>query len=84
MLTAQLAQELGFKAIPHYTIARLMEYDLGRNRYLSLGSVGTPNEMLFITERNGTNVTDIICLHNYDYDGYLTQDKLHRIISALI
>ncbi len=73
---------LGFTKIPHFTIGDGRIKDLGRNRYLSLSSLGTPNEMLFICEKN-QNETDLypeetICLHNFDYDGYLTFKKLKK------
>lgn len=73
---------LEFTKIPHFTIGNDRIKDLGRNRYLSLGSLGTPNEMLFICEKNNSDDSypeEIICLHNYDYDGYLTFKKLKKI-----
>lgn len=81
-----LIDELGFKPIPHFTIANSLILDLGRDRHLSIGSVGTPNEMLFICStdpNNSKKVTDIICLHNYDYDGYMTSETLSKIIQTL-
>lgn len=77
---------IGFQKIPHFTIANSVIYPLGRHRHLSAGCVGTPNEMLWICETNdqdGTLVTDLICLHNYDYDGSLTIEKVQNIINAI-
>lgn len=78
--------KLGFKPIPNFTVQNSVTYDLGRNRFLSAGSVGTPNEMIFIYEINpkdNNKVTDSICLHNYDYDGYLTEKRVLSLIGVL-
>jgi len=77
---------LGFQELPHFTVNNSLLYDLGRRKYLSVGSTGTPNEMLFIYERNEDNpqkINDIIVLHNYDYDGLLTKKKISTLIKAL-
>lgn len=78
--------ELGFKEVPHYTVGNSVTYHLGRNKYLSGSCIGTPNEMLFIYETNSDDdkdITDIISLHNYDYDGYLTKQRLKLLMKAL-
>lgn len=85
-LRKEIISELGFKGLPHYTVTGTMIFELGRNRHLSIGSIGTPNEMLFICEvdnKDNSKVTDAVCLHNYDYDGYLTKEKLQTIINVL-
>lgn len=77
---------LGFEKIPHYTVTNALIYELGRNRYLSIGCVGTPNEMLWICSRDKLDekkVTDLICIHNYDYDKYITNDKIKQIINLI-
>ena len=69
--------KLGFKPINSFTIGNVHLYDLGRDRQLSASCIGTPNEMVYITENDSDNpkqITDIICVHNYDYDGYLTEE----------
>lgn len=78
--------KLGFKPIPHFTIQNSVIYDLGRNRHLSAGDMGTPNEIIFIGEidsEDDNKITDCICLHNYDYDGYITEQKVKLLIEAL-
>ena len=79
--------EMGFKPVGHFTIMDCHLYDLGKNRQLSFGSVGTPNEMLFITQTDYDDpkkVTDIICLHNYDYNQHnLTSDELIEYLKVL-
>ena len=77
---------LGFVSIPHYTITGSLIYDLGRNRKLSAGCVGTPNEMIFLCQQDEFNpkkTTDLICVHNWDYDKEMTEEKLIMLIKAL-
>lgn len=78
--------EIGFKPIPHFTIANSVVYDLGRNRQLSAGCVGTPNETLWVCGLGGSDgiqITDLICLHNWDYDGELTIEKVKILIKTI-
>ena len=78
---------IGFEPIPHFTVSNSHIYKLGRHRQISVAAVGTPNEMMFITEtsdQDEKNVTEIICLHNYDYDGYLTKKKILNIIYGIV
>lgn len=78
--------ELGFTELPHFTIMESLIYDLGRGRHLSFGSIGTPNEMLFLCQKDNDNerkLSDAICLRNYDYDGYTTIEEIKQIINAL-
>jgi len=78
--------KIGFTAIPHFTIGDSVIFDLGRHRQISGSCVGTPNEMLFICEIDHvikTKITDLVCLHNYDYDGYLTIEKVQMIIDSI-
>lgn len=77
--------KIGFQKIPHFTIGDIITYDLGRDRELSASGLGTPNEFLFISSVDNVNkkVEDVVCLHNYDYDGYLTIEKVEAIINAI-
>ena len=78
--------KIGFQELPHLTVTNAVIYDLGRRRQLSIGCAGTPNEMVFICEIDRSDdkkITDLICLHNYDYDGYLTETKIKTIIMAI-
>jgi len=74
--------EIGFVPLRHIIIHDCMVFDLGRERHLSVGNIGTPNEMLSIcaVDESG-QVSDVIILHNYDYDGYLTKEKITYLIS---
>ena len=76
--------KLGFKELPHFTTTNSLILDIGRQRFLFFGCIGTPNEVLYIYEmqKNSlTEITDIICLHNYDYNGYLSIEKLESLIN---
>jgi hypothetical protein len=78
--------ELGFKELPHSTITAILTYDLGRNRQLSFGSIETPNEMLYIYEiddKDPRKITDLVCLRNYDYDGYTSIIEIKALITFL-
>lgn len=57
-----------------------MEYDLGRDWKLVIGFCGTPNEVLIISAYDSE---DVIILHNWDYDGYLTETKLQNLIKSI-
>lgn len=86
MITQEQLLTIGFNTLPHFTIMNSLIYDLGRHRQLSLGGVGTPNEILFICNIDNENfkkITDIVCLHNYDYDGYITMEKIENLIKYL-
>jgi len=78
---------VGFEKIPHFTVTNTLIYKLGRHRQLSVGCVGTPNEILWVCEtddQDESNITDLICLHNYDYDGYLTIEKVKGLINLIV
>jgi hypothetical protein len=78
--------ELGFKELPHSTITASLTYDLGRNRQLSFGSIETPNEMLYIyeiDEKDPRKINDLVCLRNYDYDGYTSIEQIKALITFL-
>lgn len=84
-MTKEDAIELGFKPMPHFTIGDVHRFNLGRNTDLSYSSIGTPNEYIYIceTEEDLTVSIDAVCIHNYDYDGYMSKEKLSSIIMLL-
>ncbi len=85
-LSSDILLKCGFEKMPHFTIGDIMIKDIGRNRHLSIGSVGTPNEMLFLCEQdkdNPENTKSVIVIHNFDYDGYLYLHKLQNLIYSL-
>lgn len=78
--------QIGFKKIPTFTIGNNVTFDLGRNRQLSASSIGTCNEFLAICEiddENPKKINEIIVLHNYDYDGALSMEKITGIIESI-
>jgi|APSaa5957512576_1039674.scaffolds.fasta_scaffold37111_2 hypothetical protein len=80
-LTNKRLLELGFSPIPHFTIQKNHTYALGRGRYISIGDVGTPNEMVWLCQENpNREIEDLVCIHNFDYDGYLTEKKLDALV----
>lgn len=85
-LTEDWMRRFDFKKIPHFTIMNSYVLDLGRNRFLSIGCIGEPNEMMWLTEvdeEDNNKINDLICIHNYDYDGYLYVHKLQDIHQSL-
>lgn len=85
-LTEEWLIKFGFKKIPHFTITNSLIKDIGRNRHISIGSVGTPNEMVFLCETDSDDnkkITDLICLWNFDYDKKLHVHQLQNLYFAL-
>lgn len=71
----------GFQEFPHITVGNSLFYELSRNRIIVIGSPETPNEMLFISQLNDKKgIDDSVCIHNCDYNGYLTEDKLNSLL----
>jgi hypothetical protein len=73
----------GFKESKSSIFCENLTIGVGRKRYVSVSAVGTPNEMVFIYEMlydSDTDIGEMICLHNYDYDGYLTQEKIDLLL----
>lgn len=75
---------IGFKEIPTARITGSLIYDLGRRRQLGISCLQTPNEMVYLSEiLTDGNITDIIALRNFDYDGYTTYEDILRLISLI-
>jgi hypothetical protein len=83
-LTPEILERCGFEQYSHMTITDSWWIDVGRHRRISIGCVGTPNEMLCVEEHNreGTKITDVCVIHNFDYDGKLYLHKLQNIGSV--
>src|SRR6478672_4986348 len=85
-LTDDWALKLGFEKLPHQTITNSLIKKIGRNRIISIGNVGTPNEMIWLCEVNATDdktIDDLVCIRNFDYDGYTMVHTLQNICDAL-
>lgn len=82
-LTREQCIDIGFKEVEHYTIMNSLVYEMSRRRVLTIGCLGQGNEVVFICEKSkvGDNYTDLVCLHNRDYDGLLTLHKLNKIVN---
>lgn len=85
-ITEQELLDLGFYKVPHFTVSNSIIFDLPNNRTISVGNLGTPNEMVVLTQsdyRDYKKITDVITLHNYDYHGYVTLNKIKDLINVL-
>lgn len=79
-LSKEDALEIGFKSL-HASSFKSLSYDLGRKKSLSIRGIGTPNEMVWLLQTS-KNV-DIIPIHNWEYNGFLSKDKLEGLIKLL-
>lgn len=72
---------MGFTECGHI-VSNSLKISLGRNRYLVAMCVGQGNEAVFICEKSkvGDHYTDLVCVHNRDYDGFITLEKLKAFI----
>lgn len=75
--------KMGFEGHDHFTIMNDKFLKLSRNRYISIGCVGTPNEMIFLQEIEEGKVNDLICLRNFDYDGRMHVHTLQNLIYSI-
>lgn len=82
-LTEEWLERLGFERLPHFTVGNTMLKNIGRNRVISVSCVGTPNLMVTLQEVNGKQVTDLVVVHNYDYDGPMHVHQLQNLYHAL-
>ena len=82
-LTPEILKKCGFYQLPHRTIQNSWMFNLSRDRVLSVACVGTPNEMVFLTEEVPPEVKSIIVLRNFDYDGKTHLHQLQNLYYAL-
>ncbi|WP_440880664.1 hypothetical protein [Tenacibaculum sp. C7A-26P2] len=86
MITREELKEIGFKELSHFAIGNPLNYNFSRGRFLSISCIGTPNEMMVIGQKDddaSNEVTDLVVLHNWDYDNFLKIDKVKSIIKIL-
>ena len=84
LTTPKWLENLGFQKVPSAIITRAMEYPIGRDRYISVQCVGTPNEMVLLTEVDpSSKVENLIVLRNYDYDGKTYVHQIQNLITIL-
>jgi len=71
--------EKGFKET---TINLIFTLDIGRDRSIQIGSLGTIYESLYLSRKDVSGrVTDMITVHYSGFDGPLTEEKLDLILS---
>lgn len=59
-----------------------LKYHLARKRFISVLCVGTPNEVVYLCYKDSVDIVDdLICVHNFDYDGCLTKEKIEYLIN---
>ena len=73
----------GFYQLPHFTIQNCWIYNIQRDRFITIACVGTPNEMVFLSEEESEKVTTAIVLRNFDFDGKTYLHQLQNIIFDL-
>lgn len=81
--------KLGFEEMPHKTIGNCIVYYIkskyDKTRILSISDLNTPNEFITIGELKIDNKTyeDLTVIHNYDYDGYITIERIKALLFGL-
>lgn len=80
-LTAEILEKVWFRQLPHFTVINSCNLDIGRGRMLSVGGVGTPNEMVCILEAEPPVVKAVIVIRNYDFNGKTYLHHLQNICS---
>ena len=78
-ITEEVLLEMGFVKSDNpafYTYS----YELGRGRALVVFSPGSANEVMSIMDRDDFST---VILHNWDYDGPLTKEKIDALIWCL-
>jgi len=68
-LSPDILEKAGFYQLPHFTVQNSWIISIGRDRFITVACVGTPNEMVFLTEEVPPEVKAVIVIRNYDYDG---------------
>jgi len=85
-LTEEILIKAGFEEVMHFTVTRSLHKSIGRDRIISIGCIGTPNEMIWLCERNKispSHITDLVCIRNYDYDGKTYIHQLQNLHFSL-
>ena len=83
-VTRDWLKSVGFEEVPTFTVMNSLTLHLTRGRILSIGCVNEPNEMMFMQQMGEDNIAeDLICVHNYDYDGYLTKPRMSQLYFGL-
>lgn len=76
----ELIEEFGFKELPHFTVHGALVLDLGRRREITFSCVESANETLLIGDRMSNGKYECVVLSSYDYDGFITKERLKLMI----
>lgn len=82
-LIEQQLYEMGFRKPNKTKLDLSYEYHLGRGRFLSAMFLGTGHEFVWLCykeDEDSTEIDDLVCMHNYEYDGKLTKEKVKYLI----
>ncbi|SBV91848.1 hypothetical protein [uncultured Dysgonomonas sp.] len=82
-LTEDILLKAGGYKLPHMTVTDSVLFDIGRDRILSIGCIEDCNQMAWLQHIEGKKVTDLVCIHNYDYDGWLYLHTLQNLFKSL-
>ena len=82
-LTEDMLLKAGGYKLPHMTVTDSVLFDIGRDRILSIGCIEDCNQMAWLQHIEGKKVTDLVCIHNYDYDGWLYLHTFQNLFKSL-
>lgn len=74
------------KRVNGKNILNTIYFEIGRNRVISIGNIGTGNEAIWLCEIDPNienRITDLVCIHNFDYDGKIMLHKFQNIFHSL-
>lgn len=74
-------ENIGFKDVDTYM--NTLEYDFGKGRFISIDRLGTPNEVVFIGQKDEEVVTDLVCIRRYETVGYTSLEWIKMLINIL-
>lgn len=82
-LTEELLLKYGFSKLNHFTVTNSLYKPIGRDRYICIGDIDNANQMVYLETIINGKITDLVCVHNYDYDGRLYVHKLQNLYFTL-
>jgi len=81
-MEVDILKKHGFVELQHEIFPNLFVLSVGRYRKIKIASLNTTNEVVFISQLDyNERKEDLVCLHNFDYDGYFTEEKLANLLS---
>lgn len=83
LVTRSWLLEKGFKSLNHFTVTNSLFRPIGRDRYICVGDIDNANQMVYLETIIDDKITDLVCVHNYDYDGRLYMHKFQNLYHAI-